>query len=74
MNDARRAITCHAEGKSCTLTDAGGVKTEFIYDTPERDRLVIQGAAGNEALIIQLKRIDESSFPLSRAKFHWINR
>jgi hypothetical protein len=74
MNDTRRGIACNAEQKTCTLTEAGGVKIELSYDQPERDRLVIQGTVGDEALVIQLTRIDESSFPLLRKRFRWIER
>jgi hypothetical protein len=73
MDDARRGIACDAKRKTCTLTEAGGVKIEFTYDQPERERLVMQGTVGEEALVIQLKRVDETTFPLLRKKFRWIN-
>jgi hypothetical protein len=73
MNDARRGITCDTQRKTCTLTEVGGVKIEFTYDQPEGDRLVMQGKVGDDALVVHLKRVDESSFPLLRKKFRWIN-
>jgi hypothetical protein len=74
MNDARRGIACETKRKTCTLTETGAVKIEFGYERPERDRLVMQGTVGDDALVIHLKRVDESNFPLLRAKFRWVNR
>jgi len=74
MNDARHRIACDTERKTCTLAEAADAKIEFTYDQPERDLLVLEGTAGNEALAVHLKRFDESTFPLLRRKFSWINR
>jgi hypothetical protein len=48
-------------------------KNVLTYSQPDRDHVVLQGQSENDALLIRLKRIDESKLPLLSDKFKWIN-
>jgi uncharacterized membrane protein YphA (DoxX/SURF4 family) len=45
---------------------------ELIFDRPEQDRLVLDGAVGGHKTKIELKLVDRDKFMLVNSGFHWI--
>jgi hypothetical protein len=48
-------------------------KDVFSVSTLEADHVVLEGRLGNDTLMVTLRRIDDSQFPLLRRGFHWIS-
>ncbi len=46
---------------------------KFHFSRPEPDELVLAGALDNQAIVVRLRRMDESRFLLLNRGFHWVN-
>ncbi|HEY7333728.1 MAG TPA: hypothetical protein VH639_02515 [Bryobacteraceae bacterium] len=47
-------------------------KFQFVLSRPDTDHVLMQGGLANGSLVIKMKRIDLSKFPLLNRGFHWI--
>ena len=48
-------------------------RTEFAYENPQPDQLILRGQLGGQPVTAILRRINESRFLLLNRGFHWVN-
>ncbi|MGO9515646.1 MAG: hypothetical protein ACLPND_01240, partial [Candidatus Korobacteraceae bacterium] len=48
-------------------------RTEFAYENPQPDQLILRGQLDGQPVTAILRRIDESRFLLLNRGFHWVN-
>ena len=47
-------------------------KDVLVYSQTDTDHLVLQGDVRQEPLVIKLRRVDVTKYPLLRREFHWV--
>lgn len=77
MDDSvkRYSAQYDTDKKTVTIAPVEDAKQTAIlaYVRPDTDHLLLEGRIGNDALMVKLRRIDETKFPLVNRGFHWIN-
>jgi uncharacterized membrane protein YphA (DoxX/SURF4 family) len=77
MNDSvqRYLMEYDAAKPGLTLAPVGHPtdKSALSWSRPDAGRLVIEGKLASDALLVKMRRIDESKFLLVNRGFHWIN-
>jgi hypothetical protein len=74
MDDSLRGFAAQYDpaGASITLVLPGGSKFKLACSRIDADHLVMQGTLGRDALVVRMRKIDTSRFPLLSRGFHWI--
>jgi hypothetical protein len=74
MDDSVRGFAAQYDlaGASITLALPGGSKFKLACSRLDADQLVMQGTLGPDALVVRMRKIDTSKFPLLSRGFHWI--
>jgi hypothetical protein len=77
MNDSvqRYLMEYEAAKPGLTLAPVGrpSDKSALSWSRPDADHLVLEGKLASDALVIRMRKIDESKFLLVNRGFHWIN-
>jgi hypothetical protein len=75
MDDSLRGFAAQYDpaGASISLTlSRSSPKFTLACSRPDADHLMMQGTLGSDALVVRMRRIDTSKFPLLSRGFHWI--
>ncbi|HEY2472975.1 MAG TPA: hypothetical protein VGI45_34660 [Terracidiphilus sp.] len=76
MDDSRKGYGADIDEKKSTVSmtrpDDKNWKASLTYTRPSADQLQLDGTWGGHKVQIQLKREDETKFPLNSRGFHWV--
>jgi len=75
MDDSQRGFSAeYGKGaNTVTLSQGKSPKSVFTYTRPDADHVLLEGTLANNALSIQMRKIDTSKFLLVSRGFHWIS-
>jgi len=77
MDESSQSFDTHYDPKTSRVTlstpnDQDRPKDVLVYSQTDTDHVILRGDVRQEPLVIKLRRVDVSKYPLLRREFHWV--